>query len=314
MKLFPVLFLIVFVCGKPESKAQSVLPPIGAEWWYEYYSGMMAPPFYNGYATIIAIGDTMVGSQLCRELKEEWFWDGIHVGYSRNAFIYEDSGKIFYRVDSVFALLYDFNHSVGDTMLLEGGMTGWGDSISNSIYIVDSVQQIALPGDTLTCFVAHNPGSPWGGPPCWTFFSGNPTPGSIIEKIGASSYYFPTNQCVADYGQPAGLRCYAETGNIIWHPSTYPCDSSWEFWGINEISNSNFILYPNPVANILFVEFYSPENLPKEFVVFDALGRKISTLIPERTSAFNFQIDVHTLASGIYFLRIGNQFARFVKE
>lgn len=316
MKLFPVLFLIVFVFGKPETKAQSVLPPIGTEWWYEYISGMMSPPVYYGYGYLTAVGDTSIDSHLCRKLHEEWRYDGVHNHIDRYQFVYEDSGRVYCLVDSVFGLLYDFTKAPGDSFNLNGGLTLYSGGIDTALVRIDSTSQLVLlNNDTLKVENYTQPQTPSWDSVCWFFLGVNGTHGAIIERIGDIGYFFTSDLCTTDQELPWSLRCYAEGGNILWHPSTFPCDTNWIWLSVGSNLNSRTLAtYPNPTAGLIQLEIYSPENLPTEFFVFDALGRKFSTLVPERTGAFNFQIDVHTLPSGIYFLRIGNQFAKFVKE
>ena len=69
-------------------------------------------------------------------------------------------------------------------------------------------------------------------------------------------------------------------------------------------------VYPNPVVSVLNVDITAPLKA-KEFSVFDATGRRIST---SPIISLHFQIATSSWASGTYYLRIGNEIKRVVKQ
>lgn len=76
--------------------------------------------------------------------------------------------------------------------------------------------------------------------------------------------------------------------------------------GITEYGNTSQIkIYPNPVNEILNVDF---ENIQAELKIVDLLGKEM--LIVKHTK----RINVSELPKGVYFIKIGNEMKKFVKE
>ncbi|MFB6286498.1 MAG: T9SS type A sorting domain-containing protein [Candidatus Bipolaricaulia bacterium] len=64
--------------------------------------------------------------------------------------------------------------------------------------------------------------------------------------------------------------------------------------------------YPNPVESSTTIEYSLKKDVHVEISVYDALGRKVSTVVDEQKSAGRFEatLDAGTLSSGVYFYRI----------
>ncbi len=79
--------------------------------------------------------------------------------------------------------------------------------------------------------------------------------------------------------------------------------------GIAHISQEKFILkiYPNPVASTLYIEKQDDEPI----VIFDLQGKRILT---HEAPASVLPINISALENGIYFVKNGDVFARFVKH
>ena len=78
---------------------------------------------------------------------------------------------------------------------------------------------------------------------------------------------------------------------------------------IRRISAQTLMIYPNPATNVLYIG-----NAGKGMVrVFDVTGREV---IRKEVTAEKemFQLDITSLSTGIYFLKVGNHTAKFVKE
>ena len=78
--------------------------------------------------------------------------------------------------------------------------------------------------------------------------------------------------------------------------------------------NNKLQLYPNPVQSALRVELISNEEATELVQVFDLAGRMISsqnTILSKGLN--NISLDVNTLSSGTYLIKMGNEMARFVK-
>ena len=82
--------------------------------------------------------------------------------------------------------------------------------------------------------------------------------------------------------------------------------------GLN-FNNNGFLLFPNPVSDkisILHTETKSTTDLK----VFDVAGREIFSQALEICSDKNITLDVHDFANGVYFLKMNNRVAKFVKQ
>ena len=69
-------------------------------------------------------------------------------------------------------------------------------------------------------------------------------------------------------------------------------------------------VYPNPVVSVLNVDITAPIT-GKEISVFDATGRKVSSTAITST---HFQVSTSSWARGAYFIRIGNEIKRVIKQ
>lgn len=80
-----------------------------------------------------------------------------------------------------------------------------------------------------------------------------------------------------------------------------------------EILNDELKIYPNPVSEILNVEWEMMNGKEVKILIYDILGNTViqhsSFNIPHSTA-----LNVRELKSGIYFLRVGNLTKKFVKE
>ena len=67
-------------------------------------------------------------------------------------------------------------------------------------------------------------------------------------------------------------------------------------------------IYPIPVVNVLNVEINTNESI--QYEIISILGK---TLLSDRVGSGTHNIDISELPSNIYFLRIGNLSAKFLK-
>jgi hypothetical protein len=79
--------------------------------------------------------------------------------------------------------------------------------------------------------------------------------------------------------------------------------------GIEEVSATKLLVYPNPVKDKLHINLLGFENLTGLNVqIFDVAGKLITNHLPLNT------INVSHLSAGVYFVKIGDKTAKFVKE
>ena len=93
------------------------------------------------------------------------------------------------------------------------------------------------------------------------------------------------------------------------------CDEVYEqlHHGLDETKGDGFAVYPNPANNVLSVETWRAATLPvsTEYRITNLTGQ---TLLQGKITAENQQIDIEKLPSGMYFLSVGRQIQKFVKQ
>lgn len=142
---------------------------------------------------------------------------------------------------------------------------------------------------------------------------------STIAGIGPPSGYSGDGglATLAQFYQPNDMT-FDGVGNIyISDPGSNSiriiCNTSC-LSGINEIENkNNFLIYPNPVSNTLYISSETNEFKDSEIEIINCLGQKVLK------SRYKNEIDVSSLASGCYLLKITTaekrQFhSKFIKE
>ena len=77
--------------------------------------------------------------------------------------------------------------------------------------------------------------------------------------------------------------------------------------GLGEVEENNYVVYPNPVYNYLFVEGLVDES---EYEVFNTTGQ----LVLKGQLGTQSYIDVECLNRGVYVLKIEGRIHRFVKN
>ena len=86
--------------------------------------------------------------------------------------------------------------------------------------------------------------------------------------------------------------------------------------------NASLRVYPNPAGNQLTIDCRDVINHVSTVGIYDVVGQKAPFNSPEGGKLPSFggvgggsiTIDISHLANGMYFLKIGNRTARFVKE
>lgn len=76
---------------------------------------------------------------------------------------------------------------------------------------------------------------------------------------------------------------------------------------VSSIAESGYSIFPNPAID--YISVWSPKSI--EGVIYDSRGRKVKDI---RLDATNNQIDIKSLAAGLYFLKIEGQSSSFIKK
>jgi hypothetical protein len=85
----------------------------------------------------------------------------------------------------------------------------------------------------------------------------------------------------------------------------------------HSISESDVKIYPNPANDKLYIEVSASAAMTQGAKLFDVIGNEISLPYEKRqlsTTNFQFSISNLQLSSGVYFVKVGNEVRRFIKE
>ena len=142
--------------------------------------------------------------------------------------------------------------------------------------------------------------------------NGGTTSETIIRNTtSAATYYIK----VYGYsGANSSSQCYALRVNVsgtnFRTDSPQPEEQIVSAGVINEFS-----VYPNPVKDIVFVNYNSLSNENLSLRVFDLMGRTIKSIAEDAVEGYNkFSIDLSGLPGGVYFVELNNKSGREVKK
>jgi hypothetical protein len=94
---------------------------------------------------------------------------------------------------------------------------------------------------------------------------------------------------------------------------TVVCQSSQEFnfviQGLNPLSNSEIIIYPNPASTTLNIVL-DVSKMNTQIEISNVQGEII---LSQKNNLSLNQFNIENIANGIYFVRIGNEVRKFVK-
>lgn len=190
-----------------------------------------------------------------------------------------------------------------------GALFDNGGSSSNYSNNTDGIMVIQPPGATsvslnflLFDFVASSFGDTlfiYDGPsilsPLIGFYIGNVLPG-VINSTGGS------------------ITIRQKTDNMITDPGfelTWSCTV-----GVDEVENSanNYVVYPNPTRELIYIESISKLDLTiKEVVLFNAVGQPVLKK-SELTNLPQVQLNISHLPKGLYFLNIISEEGLTIKK
>ena len=142
--------------------------------------------------------------------------------------------------------------------------------------------------------------------------------------------FFPEKLMHRDGGYTVdGLRCYWVGDALLYHNGDEDCDAVYsEIHGVEEDGPSTpstgsgtegtLVVYPNPANDVLFVETHGRASLSNQtYRVTNLVGQTLMTgvlavRLPQCDSPTT--IDVSLLPAGMYFISMGGQTVKFVKQ
>ena len=267
--------------------------PFPSEWYYEigWEDGSIT------YQHLECIGDTLID----RTGKRPKVIVRSNTHYNRtetevtHEYVYEENGIVYWwnRDLQEFTTLYNLNANVGDEWEIKVGT----ESLTMH---VDAVENYEYEGKTYRMLNVSD---------AEDLFSGN-----IVCGIGHLTSFFPEQLMNRNKGfRVDGLRCYWVGDELVFKIGDEDCDAIYgELHGIEEQAENGFAVYPNPAKGVLFVETVHAPSLPMQtYRITNLMGQ---TLMQGSINAENQQIDIASLPAGMYFINVGEQTVKFVKQ
>ena len=277
--------------------------PNNSEWYYEI-------EWDNGditYQHLECIGDTvMQGKRPKVIVRSNTHYDRDTIIEVTHEYIYEENGIVYWWNKDLqeFTTLYNLNANAGDEWEIKVGT----ESLTMH---VDAVEDYEYEGNTYRMLTVSDPED---------LFSGN-----IVCGIGHLTSFFPERLMNQGKGfRVEGIRCYWVDGNLIFKIGEEDCDAIYgELHGMEEIGLSTgsgtLTVYPNPTNSVLTIQHStlttsnaSHFSIPNSsFRITNLMGQ---TLLQGSINAETQQIDIANLPAGMYFISVGEQTAKFVKQ
>jgi hypothetical protein len=127
--------------------------------------------------------------------------------------------------------------------------------------------------------------------------------GPIVVLSGQSTN--PTYDEFTEQNPPATIAADAFPAN----GTVYKLDPN-EIAGINDLSTSAFRLYPNPASSVLNIQ--SNNLTASEYTIYNMIGKVVAQ--NKINDSENIQINVQNLEKGLYFVKLNDQYLKFIKE
>jgi hypothetical protein len=269
--------------------------PNNSEWYYEI-------EWDNGditYQHLECIGDTvMQGKRPKVIVRSNTHYDRDTIIEVTHEYIYEENGIVYWWNKDLqeFTTLYNLNANAGDEWEIKVGT----ESLTMH---VDAVENYEYEGYTYRMLTVSDPED---------LFSGD-----IVCGIGHLTSFFPERLMNRDKNYSVeGIRCYWVDGNLIFKIDEEDCDAVYnELHGVEENGPSaglgTFVVYPNPTNGVLTIQHSSFSIHHSAFRITNLMGQ---TVLSGNINAETQQIDIANLPAGMYFINVGEQTAKFVKQ
>ena len=264
---------------------------LGSEWYYEIQNE-------NGsttYQHLEYAADTTVNHKDVKIIiRTNTLYDkGEHNVVTRE-YLYEDFGKVYWWNETLqdFTLLYDLGAQIGDEWVIRVGT----ESI---VMHVDTVEQYEYDGTTYRMLHVSD---------AEDLFSGE-----ILSGIGHLTSFFPERLMTRGKGyRVEGIRCYWREGELVFKYGDRDCDEVYQqiHNGLDEPTETQFSIYPNPTDGVLVVETCHGASQPAStYRITNLTGQ---TLMTGSIDGEQQRIDVSGLPSGMYFISVGEITRKFV--
>jgi len=269
--------------------------PLPSEWYYEIQ-------FDDGsvtYQHLECVGDTTIGTERPKIIvRSNTHYDRDGETEVTREYVYEQNNVVYWWNKDLqeFTTLYDLAANEGDEWEIKVGT----ESLTMH---VDGVENYDYEGKTYRMLHVSD---------AQDLFSGD-----IVCGLGHLTSFFPEKlmRHNADF-TVNGLRCYWVGDALLYHNGEEDCDAIYsEIHGVEEDGPSTgsvaFTVYPNPTNGVLFVQTLRATSLPAQYRITNLIGQNMLTgNISDGTQL----IDIESLPAGMYFISVGEQTLKFVKQ
>ena len=189
-----------------------------------------------------------------------------------------------------FTTLYDLNANTGDEWLIEVGY----ETLMMHVDTVDYCDYNGLNYRTLRVSDSQN------------LFSGD-----IVCCFGHLTSFFPERLMnPSSKSEVDGLRCYWVDDALLYHHGEEDCNAVYNFFHDTDETEitEGLSVYPNPTDGLIHIESSQNASL-LAYRITNLLGQTLMT-----GTVTDQLIDVSALPSGMYFITIGNQTVKLLKQ
>ena len=271
-------------------------PEIGTEWYYEIIN-------VNGsvtYQYLECAADTTIGTTRPKVIvKSNTLYDkDLHTKITHE-YVYSEDGIVYWwdKLSQSYTTLYNFNANVGDEWTIQA----CGGSITMHVDEVNLIEYEGNKYKVLTVSDAED------------IFSGD-----IICGIGHATSFFPEKLLNNRDFDVDGIRCYWHFGEELLQFGEVDCDEIYNMYNdVTENEETGFEVYPNPTNGAITIIIGGNETFQEtslqamEYTITNICGQIV---MQGTISSDNQQIDIRNLENGMYFIKIGNETIKIIKN
>ena len=272
--------------------------PILSEWYYEITDddGNIT------YQHLEYMADTTIGSDRSKIIvRTNQIYDKLGQNEVTHEYIKEHEGKVYWWNKELqeFTVLYDYVADVDDKWEIKVGM-------ERVVVHVDSVGIFEYQGNQRKILHISD--------------LNNVFTGDIVVGYGHLTSFFPEKLMNKNANYKVdGLRCYWVNDALLYHHGDEDCDAIYQsIHSTVESFPQSFTLHPNPTTGHITLSLastmsddnqLSQNDVPVTFLITSPLGQPLLSGSIHSTPC---QINVSSLAPGLYFLSVGAQTLKFV--
>jgi hypothetical protein len=132
-----------------------------------------------------------------------------------------------------------------------------------------------------------------------------------VLGVGKVKDYKSSFWNINSWGSSDNLLLYYKKGTEEWGTPLILSTKDIE----KEALIKNLTLYPNPATNQLTISYASIPQHDNKIEIYNAVGVLLKYIpLPPSKGDSNAEIDISELPKGLYFVKIGNEISKFVKE